>query len=848
MNTSRPVIPLPVVLLLTIPSFLFAEGIPCPVEVFTDGQRFEVRYTATFSANALSFGELCGYDTVSLEDADYLNRPGQPMLPVQTLRIALPPGMAATGIEVIATDSVDIAGQHNIFPAQPPRRVSEPPSAGGFLPPNTAAYASTQAYPRALAQLLGQTDLAGQGMVLVRFHPVRYVPAEKKLRLATSITVVVHGVPGYVPGDYLPAVLPGDRRDLYAERIRDLVVNPLDVELQTDPQSRMTPRDLPGGGPYDHVIICSSSDTSYWQTLADWHTRRGLRDIVVTTDFIYSNYSGAADFTKIRNFVIDAHSTWGCVYFLLGGENSAVPFKNRTYAGLSIPSDQYYGDYDDDWIYEVYVGRVSATGSAKINCFIDKLLTYEKNPPLTNYPLDITLLGMDLTTEFEPPYYLLTRGEDLKELIDSYIPGYFTVTKVYDTDSTDHRTAFLNALNDGQNLVNHCDHGSTNVMCTGDRRHGSYIDNGDVDDLTNDSRLSVVFSLGCYCNALDYADSISERFVIYNSLQAAVAFTGNTRNGWFYLGDPDGLSGRLDRYWWRALFSYDQYRVGEALAHTKQYCPYSDDVEKFCQWTLNLLGEPEMPIWTDTPDSLTVTHDATLPVGSSAFDVHVQDGGGDAVGALVCLWKGDEVYLTDTTNSSGYAYFTPSPATAGTMYVTVTKRNCLPYEGSADVIAAGPYTLTVYTVGQGDVDLDPPGGTYSSGTWVEFTADADAGWHFDHWEDDLTGSDNPDTILMDDDKTVTAHFVEHGCPNAGASGDYCLTDIYPNNDDGVWSYADDGDCQVDLSDLVQLLAKYGLTTGATREDGDVYPPQVGDGAVNIQDLSELLAQYGDDCN
>jgi hypothetical protein len=86
------------------------------------------------------------------------------------------------------------------------------------------------------------------------------------------------------------------------------------------------------------------------------------------------------------------------------------------------------------------------------------------------------------------------------------------------------------------------------------------------------------------------------------------------------------------------------------------------------------------------------------------------------------------------------------------------------------------------------------------------------------------------------------------CPNPGTSGNYCAADIYPNNGDGVWNDADDGDCMINSSDLGQLLASYGTASGATREDGDVYPPGAGDGAVNASDLGEVLAQYNDDCN
>jgi hypothetical protein len=53
----------------------------------------------------------------------------------------------------------------------------------------------------------------------------------------------------------------------------------------------------------------------------------------------------------------------------------------------------------------------------------------------------------------------------------------------------------------------------------------------------------------------------------------------------------------------------------------------------------------------------------------------------------------------------------------------------------------------------------------------------------------------------------------------------------------------DGDGDVDLSDLSQLLANYGMTSGAEYEDGDLD----GDGDVDLNDLSALLAVYGTTC-
>jgi hypothetical protein len=53
----------------------------------------------------------------------------------------------------------------------------------------------------------------------------------------------------------------------------------------------------------------------------------------------------------------------------------------------------------------------------------------------------------------------------------------------------------------------------------------------------------------------------------------------------------------------------------------------------------------------------------------------------------------------------------------------------------------------------------------------------------------------------------------------------------------------DGDDEVGLSDLAQVLANFGAPSGVSYEDGDLD----GDGDVDLSDLAALLAVYGNDC-
>jgi uncharacterized repeat protein (TIGR02543 family) len=72
------------------------------------------------------------------------------------------------------------------------------------------------------------------------------------------------------------------------------------------------------------------------------------------------------------------------------------------------------------------------------------------------------------------------------------------------------------------------------------------------------------------------------------------------------------------------------------------------------------------------------------------------------------------------------------------------------------------YTLAVSTIGSGSVISEPVQATYHYGDVVTLTASADPGWTFAGWSGDLISANNPTTITMDSDKTITATFARPG--------------------------------------------------------------------------------------
>ncbi|MCU7521175.1 MAG: DNRLRE domain-containing protein [Ignavibacteria bacterium] len=70
------------------------------------------------------------------------------------------------------------------------------------------------------------------------------------------------------------------------------------------------------------------------------------------------------------------------------------------------------------------------------------------------------------------------------------------------------------------------------------------------------------------------------------------------------------------------------------------------------------------------------------------------------------------------------------------------------------------YDLNVNKTGSGTVTKTPEAPNYLAGSTVTLKAEGDLGWKFEGWTGGLSGNQNPVSILMDGNKTVTALFTE----------------------------------------------------------------------------------------
>jgi hypothetical protein len=656
-------------------------------------------YTVSFSKEASSFEKMSNYektsdyDVVKLSGAHLMNKVGEPALPVRNIYVAMPNNVEVVDVEVLSAKVQELSGRYRIYPAQHPVPLTKSANLGSFVSPKDDIYNSSMPYPKDIIEYVGTGWLGGQRIVMLRVYPVQYIPSEGILKFYDRIEFnLITRVDEQPP----PIVFrTATAQWTYDEICKDLVINP--EEIGESKNSK-----VPTGEFFEYLIITNDQLASSFQPLADWKTQKGVPAVIRTTSWISLVYSGRDLQEKIRNYLKIAYQDSGLVWVLLGGDTQIIPCRFAKIELESypedIPSDLYYSDLDGSWDYDgdsfygepedsldifpdVFIGRAPATTVQQAQRFVNKVLTYSKAPTLGYQRKGLFFAEfMDARTD---------EGIAKDMIIDRYLPENFDlVIRLYESLGNLNSSAVISNLNQGFNIANHCGHANYSLLSTSP----DYLYSSSFDNLSNSPKFTgILYSIGCWPAAIDY-DCIAEHFV--NSANGGGFFIGNSRYGWFTPSFPGyGSSDLFDQEFFSEVFLKLKPQLGVALAGSKlRYAADAHRVNDY-RWVcfeLTLLGDPEMALWTDQPTNLMVNYPDTIPVGESEFLVSVMDDTQPVKDALVCVSKGAEVYERGMTGVDGQVRLRILPTSAGTLSITVTADNFLPYQGSAVVVSDRP--------------------------------------------------------------------------------------------------------------------------------------------------------------
>ena len=623
---------------------------------------------------------------------DVSDEPGAPQLPVQPVVVALPGRQNVTAVTFDVGEWQALGGKHNVLPAQKQQVLvagtdlaakseakSQKPKAKtgeqdgvAFTEPNPAIYQSAEPYPANVARWTGTSYRHDSTFVQVLVYPVRYTGAEQRLEVCREVKVKVEGWTN------------SEARS---------------QKLEARSPDAVSGQRLADSG-FEYVIVTGEGYDSVFQRLADWKTQKGVPAVVRTVEWMYANYPGRDQAEQVRNYLKTLPDS-GVRYVLLAGDVDVVPFRkafamNCEWGSMvredSLPCDLYFADLDGSWdangnnvfgevddsvdLYaDLSVGRAPVSDMTQAQTLVRKVIDYEHGT-VPGYENKGLFFAMVL---WQNPYTDMGVHKNKMEQ-QSFASGY-SLTKLYQSLGNESRASVMQAMRENQNFLNHDGHGWYDVMSCGEGS-GNYLRTADADTITN-AGLGIIYSIGCWTTAFDFV-SIGEAFVT-NPHGGTVATIGNSSYGWGSPGNPGfGYSDKYDNHFWHAITSEGTYRLGDALAAAKEYyAPFSHDknVYRWHQYDVNLMGDPEMPVWTAQPESLVVMAPLSVGLGSGRYLVTVACAGAPVAGALVCLAGPGEVYSRGLTDAAGRVWLDVDPQTVGWLNLTATAHNFYPYQG-----------------------------------------------------------------------------------------------------------------------------------------------------------------------
>lgn len=132
------------------------------------------------------------------------------------------------------------------------------------------------------------------------------------------------------------------------------------------------------------------------------------------------------------------------------------------------------------------------------------------------------------------------------------------------------------------------------------------------------------------------------------------------------------------------------------------------------------------------------------------------------------------------------------------------------FQAKFDYIATNFATLETSSTLGGTISVDPEKSVYIEGETVQLTAIAEEGWSFDGWSGDVSGSENPLSLSIQNSINVTANFSNSPAP----VGDF-INDGFENGIGSQWEIVDpSGDSVATTSNGSLILS---LSGGSSKD-------------------------------
>jgi len=339
----------------------------------------------------------------------------------------------------------------------------------------------------------------------------------------------------------------------------------------------------------DYIIITHKDFFADVLQLALFRQGQGYITMVVDVQDVYDEFNGGVvDSAAIHDFLEYAYDNWerpAPLAVLLVGDGNYDPKDNLEkgevsyippyladvdyWLGETAADNRYVTISGEDILPDMYLGRLPVKTSAEAADLVAKILSYEQNPPLDGWNMDVMFVADDN----DPSAGNFPVLSD--DIADNYLPPSYNPDKIYykvtHSSPAEVTAAIIAGINQGRLMVSYIGHASP--YWWGDEFFFDTVYyRNDIDSLTNTDRLSFFIPMTCLEGYFirpgvpdgNDVSSVGEKVVRVAGKGAIASFSPTG------LGVSTGHD-YLEKGLFEAIFNNGANRVGRATTLAKYY-------------------------------------------------------------------------------------------------------------------------------------------------------------------------------------------------------------------------------------------------------------------------------------
>jgi len=576
-----------------------------------------------------------------------------------------------------------------IFPSQPSISKSEDANNVPFYY-NEDYYANNRFNTHKLITTEYLGKMRGQQLARISVAPFQYNPVTNELKVVTKMEVKV-----VFKNTDITAHL-ANKQKYYSPEFEHLYKSCLNY-------MPMQEKDVITTYPVKYVIVSDPAFQSALQPLVQWKTKKGFMVVEGYTNDPAVGNTTASIHTYLKHMYDNATvNDPAPTYVLFVGDDGQVPsFNNGNHL-----SDMYFCEFDGggDFYPEMYYGRFSALTPADVEAQVYKTLTHEQYTFSDPSFLDEVVLVAGVDASMAPTY----GNGQINYGTDNYFNTAHGLT-VYNylygsgtpitSDMPGASAAIISDISAGVGFANYTAH------CGSNGWSDPSFSTNDVSGLQNNDEYGFMVGNCCQSNKFDVPVCFGESLLRANN-KGVVGYIGGSNNTywnedfWWAVGNGSISANPTYAGTGLALFDCMMHENGEQQAdwfitagqmiHSGNLAVTQAGGSEQYYWEIyHLMGDPSLMPYIGVPTTLTVTHGAASPVGTTTFTVTTEQN------AYVAISMGGVLLDAQLAGVTGIVNLTfPAISSVGTADIVVTKQFKQPYIGSVQIISpTGPYVI-----------------------------------------------------------------------------------------------------------------------------------------------------------